>query len=291
MRDQAQLTPLSLAQLKKVINRVANELKDLGLTSEVLKELLQQPGATAAAGPSSPPKPAAAPLPSSGTLRWADQEGAGSGSDDEKNGGSEARIEEVLDEVEGVVEAEEEDGAQLSEKAKGKQKAVRKRRVRASYELGGASCLSLSLSLRVARTQADEPFRPSQELPPTPSRASTSSSPRARPSRSPSRTTAARTALRPTSTTTTWTASPPRPPTSSSNGTPASARPARASRSSRASRPRARSSSWRRPRATTTPSRTARSRTTRPQRRSPSRRAARPAPRPTTRSRCRRPRT
>ncbi|GAA5855389.1 hypothetical protein JCM9279_006462 [Rhodotorula babjevae] len=126
-------------KLKKVINRVANELKDLGLTSEVLKELLQQPGATAAAGPSSPPKSAAAPLPSSGTLRWADQEGAGSGSDDEKNGGSEARIEEVLDEVEGVVEAEEEDGPQLSEKAKGKQKAVRKRRVRASYELGGTT--------------------------------------------------------------------------------------------------------------------------------------------------------
>ncbi|TNY18878.1 SPX domain-containing protein [Rhodotorula diobovata] len=129
-------------KLKKVINRVANELKDLGLTSEVLKELLQQPGATsagAAAGPSSPPEPPASAVPASGgTLRWADQEPAGSGSDDEKNAGSEARIEEVLDEVEGVVEAEEEE-PRMSEKAKGKQKAVRKRRVRASYELGGTT--------------------------------------------------------------------------------------------------------------------------------------------------------
>lgn len=141
-----------LNQLKKVINRVANELKDLGLTSEVLKELLQQPGATsagAAAGPSSPPEPPASAVPASGgTLRWADQEPAGSGSDDEKNAGSEARIEEVLDEVEGVVEAEEEE-PRMSEKAKGKQKAVRKRRVRASYELGGAflcPCLSRSMN-------------------------------------------------------------------------------------------------------------------------------------------------
>ncbi|BGP51244.1 hypothetical protein JCM10450v2_007173 [Rhodotorula kratochvilovae] len=131
-------------KLKKVINRVASELKDLGLTSEVLKELLSQPAASSsstsspAAGPSSPPKAASSPLPSADTLRWADQ--AGSGSDEEKGAEAETRIDEVLDEVEGVVGGEDDDDEpRMSEKARGKQKAVRKRRVRATYELGGTT--------------------------------------------------------------------------------------------------------------------------------------------------------
>ncbi|GAA6049162.1 hypothetical protein JCM3770_003285 [Rhodotorula araucariae] len=130
-------------KLKKVINRVASELKDLGLTSEVLKELLSQPAASsssssAAAGPSSLPNTASSPLPAAGTLRWADQNGGGS--QEEKGAGAETRIDEVLDEVQGVVGGDDdEDESRPGEKGKGKQTAPRKRRVRATYELGGTT--------------------------------------------------------------------------------------------------------------------------------------------------------
>ncbi|GAA5917179.1 hypothetical protein JCM6882_000540, partial [Rhodosporidiobolus microsporus] len=140
--------------LKKVINRVASELKDLGLTSEVLKELLENqansPLASTSALPSSPRSaakpalssspPSAAPAAGAGShIRWASDE-------DEKEEG-ETRIEEVIDEAEGVVESLEDDeeegeGEGMSEKKKGKRKekgGVRKRRVRAMYELAGTT--------------------------------------------------------------------------------------------------------------------------------------------------------
>ncbi|GAA6036386.1 hypothetical protein JCM8097_001696 [Rhodosporidiobolus ruineniae] len=139
-------------KLKKVINRVASELKDLGLTSEVLKELLenqqqQQATSLGSAAPAGGALPSAAEQRAgSGHVRWASTSGAGSGgSDDEKNQGSETRIEEVIDEAEGVVEAPEEEEGEMSEKKRGKMKAegkegkVRKRKVRATYELSGTT--------------------------------------------------------------------------------------------------------------------------------------------------------
>ncbi|GAA6010494.1 hypothetical protein JCM10207_001332 [Rhodosporidiobolus poonsookiae] len=131
-------------KLKKVINRVASELKDLGLTSEVLKDLLEtqqavdSPPSSSTALPSRAPR-AAAPVQSTSSVRWASDE-------DEKEGG-ETRIEEVIDEAEGVIEAPEEE-AEMSDKQRGKLKdegggkkgaKVRKRRVRATYELGGTT--------------------------------------------------------------------------------------------------------------------------------------------------------
>ncbi|GAA5866156.1 hypothetical protein JCM8547_000616 [Rhodosporidiobolus lusitaniae] len=134
-------------KLKKVINRVASELKDLGLTSEVLKELLENhqkassspPSSSSALPPTSLPT-SSPPLASSG-IRWAPDV-----QEDEKQEG-ETRIEEVLDEAEGVVEAPEEmerEEGEMSEKKKGKQKeggkeGLRKRRVRATYEFAGTT--------------------------------------------------------------------------------------------------------------------------------------------------------
>jgi hypothetical protein len=144
------LTDLAGQQLKKVINRVASELKDLGLTSEVLKELLENhqrasnsPPSSSSALPATHATPPTAQA--NGHVRWSDSE------DDGKNAGSEARIEEVIDEAEGVV-LEGEEGEGMSEKKKGKQsaegKGVRKRRVRATYELAGAFFRRIFPSLR-----------------------------------------------------------------------------------------------------------------------------------------------
>jgi hypothetical protein len=92
-----------------VINRVALELQDLGLTSEVLRDLLEkrshQPGGTV-------------------------EELVPTG---EKGGRSEGM--EFLREQEGSSE-DEEGITHLSDKAKGKRKAE-KRRARASYEFAG----------------------------------------------------------------------------------------------------------------------------------------------------------
>lgn len=128
-------------QLKKVINRVANELKDLGLTSEVLKDLLNQ---------QSPQKTHGAPVQGTQTagngssVGRASKPGPSAAKDGNAKDESEASIQEVIDEAEGVVETEEdlpEAGRMpLDAKGKGKAKATRKRRVRATYELGGAYC-------------------------------------------------------------------------------------------------------------------------------------------------------
>lgn len=96
-------------QLKKVINRVALELQDLGLTSEVLRDLLEKrshhPGGTVEELEST-----------TGT--------AGVGV-----------VMDLLKDQEGSSE-EEEGTSRLSDKAKGKRRAE-KRRARASYELAG----------------------------------------------------------------------------------------------------------------------------------------------------------
>lgn len=108
------------------------------MTSEVLKELLAQPGTV-----SSPPKSPALPLsPVASTSNL-------SADDDEKNSGTETRIEQVIDEAEGTLETEEDDAPELSEKAKGKRKAPRTRKVRATYELAGAPFLPLVVTSKL----------------------------------------------------------------------------------------------------------------------------------------------
>lgn len=165
-------------QLKKVINRVASELEELGLTSEVLKELLQDsakkrnsPTLTSADLPStsssanSPSGGAGSPLRRRGSDSTITRngsrvhhgaeslhQGATSDHDDDKDGATQSRIEEVNEEDEDRFEGEgvvtvqqdsETDELVSSEptaskgKNKGKGKDVRKRRVRATYELAG----------------------------------------------------------------------------------------------------------------------------------------------------------
>jgi len=168
-----------ILQLKKVINRVASELEDLGLTSEVLKELLEDsakrrnsPPSTHDSLPSlsstSKPIESTSPLrryKSDATLRERGNSelvmssedgfedsffGRGRGSDSEKESGSESRIEEATEEEQlggvGVVtiqqDVETDEGlignSRTGSKVKGKGKEIRKRRVRATYELAGS---------------------------------------------------------------------------------------------------------------------------------------------------------
>lgn len=140
--------PFARSQLKKVINRVANELKDLGLTSEVLKDLLNQQ--------SPQKKKDAEPVHQKATegrgstLRWADEPGTSVAQDEDAKEEADASIQEVIDEAEGVVETEEDlpeaGRVPLDAKGKGKAKATHKRRVRATYELGGQSRTASRLS-------------------------------------------------------------------------------------------------------------------------------------------------
>ncbi|GAA6017533.1 hypothetical protein JCM11491_006857 [Sporobolomyces phaffii] len=157
-------------KLKKVINRVASELEDLGLTSEVLKELLQDSAALKRAPSGSPPSASTAlPTPASTSTstssarpqlgrRESDEtirRGGAANDDDNKDGVAESRIEEVNEDEaeddcvvgrERVVELDQTlessdgpDPARANGKGKGKRKDVRKRRVRATYELAGTS--------------------------------------------------------------------------------------------------------------------------------------------------------
>lgn len=122
-------------QLKKVINAVSAELHDLGLTSEVLQDLLANREDDALDSTQNRKEDA--------LLVEVDQSeiaGASNGGDD-KGGDVKASVQ--------AVEEEEEVGAEdgvgqgelgkpvLSEKAQGK-RAVRKRGARASYELSGS---------------------------------------------------------------------------------------------------------------------------------------------------------
>ncbi|KWU44571.1 hypothetical protein RHOSPDRAFT_29176 [Rhodotorula sp. JG-1b] len=131
-------------RLKKVINRVANELKELGLTSDVLRDLLHSKKAA------SPPKPTDAPLHGRSQVHWTDGSSpdgptaSGSGDqDDEKRGEVQAGVQEALDHAASeLAEASEADLTEiegLSEKARGKRKATRKRRVHATYEVRGTA--------------------------------------------------------------------------------------------------------------------------------------------------------
>lgn len=103
-------------QLKKVINRIAHELEELGLTADVLRDLLSQPTVTFA-----PPTATA----------------AAESSDDEKE--SNVHVEVTASEDEGEAETESE-LEEISDKARGKRKVTRRRpRAHASYVLGGES--------------------------------------------------------------------------------------------------------------------------------------------------------
>ncbi|GAA5899777.1 uncharacterized protein JCM6883_005985 [Sporobolomyces salmoneus] len=178
-REQA----IEYRKLKKVINRVASELEDLGLTSEVLKELLQDsakkrnsPTTTSSDLPSTSsattgqhtqsqetmrsPPPLLRRRESDSTIRRNGskfENGVGTshqdGEEDEKDGATKSRIEEVNEEEEqnvlgeGVVTVQQDSetdegvsgGWKAKGKGKGKGKDVRKRRVRATYELAGTS--------------------------------------------------------------------------------------------------------------------------------------------------------
>ncbi|GAA5887982.1 hypothetical protein JCM16303_005224 [Sporobolomyces ruberrimus] len=173
-------------KLKKVINRVASELEDLGLTSEVLKELLED----SAKKRNSPPSTSTQLPGPEGTAtgrghlrrRESNTTIRSGGNDafhgstpasaststsrdgdryDEKDGAPKSRVEEVKDEDDeiGIAGAEarfpREDSetlgtrplevaqnhphGQRGEKGRGEVKGIRKRRVRATYELAGTS--------------------------------------------------------------------------------------------------------------------------------------------------------
>ncbi|GAA5981690.1 hypothetical protein JCM5350_000456 [Sporobolomyces pararoseus] len=137
-------------KLKKVINRVASELEELGLTSEVLKELLLNNSPTSS---NSGELPSLKRKESDSTIRvdrgTIQEEGGGVAStsrqqeeeEDEKDRGTETRIEQVQDEndEEDLVTVQQDSNDHKKEKGKSKQPQIRKRRVRATYELAGTS--------------------------------------------------------------------------------------------------------------------------------------------------------
>lgn len=147
-------------QLKKVINRVASELKDLGLTSEVLKDLLhQQEHEVQAQHQQQEARDAqqhqlVAPQrrrPSGTIQRTTGHDGLGtvtanvdhdSDQDEEKDQGSSSHV-EVVEEAQVWDSSEDDDeaiaAARLKAARKGKRRA--KRRAKATYELAG-QCVS-----------------------------------------------------------------------------------------------------------------------------------------------------
>lgn len=126
-------------QLKKVINRVASELEELGLTSEVLKDLLAErdPGVVNANGEASGARRPTSTSPTrtrSNTIRELNAE-AGDDVKEEADVRVEAVVSEPYDSSED--DGPEEDG--LSDRQRSKRRKASKRRAKASYELAGAS--------------------------------------------------------------------------------------------------------------------------------------------------------
>jgi hypothetical protein len=129
----------TVLQLKKVINRVASELEELGLTSEVLKDLLaeRQPAVGEASADSSGNRRGSSTSPTrtrSNTIRELNAEAG----DDVKEE-ADVRIEAVVSDPYDSSEDDrpEEDG--LSARQRSKRRKASKRRAKASYELAGAS--------------------------------------------------------------------------------------------------------------------------------------------------------
>ena len=121
-------------QLKKVINRVASELAELGLTNDVLKDLLESRPETPEVLESDRMQPTAG---SSRLCRDGDAK--------EDAHASVSPVDEPVSPRTGREIAwagsEDEDqhnAAGLDSKRKGKRRAIRRRRATASYELGGA---------------------------------------------------------------------------------------------------------------------------------------------------------
>ncbi|GAA5863069.1 hypothetical protein JCM3774_001411 [Rhodotorula dairenensis] len=161
-------------KLKKVINRVANELKELGLTSDVLRDLLHSKKVP------SPPKSPAPPLHGGSRVHFTEQVDAqgptasGSGvhdrdnEDDEKRESAQTSVQEVLDDAASefteVSDADLKEIEDMSEKARGKRKAVRKRRVHATYEVRGTAaqpepCIHLVFSSCSSTSASDSDSR------------------------------------------------------------------------------------------------------------------------------------
>lgn len=129
----------TVLQLKKVINRVASELEELGLTSEVLKDLLaeREPVVGEASGDSSRARRGSSTSPTrtrSNTIRELNAE-AGDDVKEEADVKVEAVVSEPYDSSED--DGPEEDG--LSARQRSKRRKASKRRAKASYELAGAS--------------------------------------------------------------------------------------------------------------------------------------------------------
>lgn len=128
---------MTVLQLKKVINRVASELSDLGLTSEVLKDLLaeREPVVDSTAEPSGRRGSSSSPRRArSNTVR---ETSPSAGGDEDDKVEADVRVEAVEDEPWHSSEEEEEEAAAgLSARQRGKRRA-RQRRAKASYELAG----------------------------------------------------------------------------------------------------------------------------------------------------------
>lgn len=153
-QDQQLTSNLNSLQLKKVINRVASELEELGLTSEVLKDLLaeREPAVAEASNGSSGarrPSSTSPTRPRSNTIRELNAEAG----DDVKED-ADVMVEAVVSE-----DSSEDDGAELdglSARQRGKRRKTSKRRATASYELAGElSSPDLSFALRGAPQEAD----------------------------------------------------------------------------------------------------------------------------------------
>ncbi|KAI5477643.1 zinc finger, RING-type protein [Pseudohyphozyma bogoriensis] len=144
-----QAASIEYSKLKKVIGKVESELKELGLTSEVLKDLLEQ-------RPESPDPPRA--RPARGTITASDgtadagPSSGGAREDGKEDSGTQAFVEEVKERSRrGSMlpadapklkweSSDEEDASGVSVGGKGKRRATRmRRRATAKYELGGTS--------------------------------------------------------------------------------------------------------------------------------------------------------
>ena len=99
-----------VGQLKKVINRVASELEELGLTSEVLRDLLDK-------------RPAG-----EGSEELGEDEEGKTGKDEVGRGGK-----KFVWEMDSSADEGEDEGAEV----RVKRRSSRRRRARASYELAG----------------------------------------------------------------------------------------------------------------------------------------------------------
>ncbi|KAK4052796.1 hypothetical protein OIV83_002083 [Microbotryomycetes sp. JL201] len=134
--DEWRKQAIEYHKLKKVLNRVASELASLGLTSDVLRDLLGSTLQTQSSQSATPGESKSARRADTQTLvRELSSDSLA------KSVGASASVHSVDDSLVGE-SSEDDDHAKpngLSDKQKGKRKARRRRRAHASYELAGTS--------------------------------------------------------------------------------------------------------------------------------------------------------